>query len=53
VQRGHELSDKVEEAVRNALPGTSVTVHIEPVEEPSSWADSELIAVEKPFQTTE
>lgn len=52
VQRGHDLSNKVEEAIRAALPHASVTVHIEPVEEADSWADSELLAVEKPTQSS-
>src|SRR5262249_30136766 len=47
VQRAHEITGQVEEAVRGALPGTEVTVHIEPIEEPSSWQDSELLSVER------
>ena len=47
VKRAHEFTDRVEEAVKAALPGAEVTVHIEPIEAESAWKDSELLAVEK------
>lgn len=47
VQRAHDLTGAVEDAVRQALPGIEVTVHIEPLEEPASWEDSALLAVER------
>lgn len=47
VQRAHDLTEVVEQAVRRALPGIEVTVHIEPLEEPASWDDSALLAVER------
>ena len=47
VRRAHDLTEKVEEAVRAALPGVEVTVHIEPIEEPAAWSDSELLALER------
>jgi cation diffusion facilitator family transporter len=46
VTRAHWLAVRVEDAIRAALPGTEVVVHIEPIEEPASWADSELLAFE-------
>lgn len=46
VQKAHDLTERVEEAVRLALPGLEVTVHIEPVEERAAWHDSELLAHE-------
>lgn len=46
VQRAHDLTGTVEEAVGKVLPGIEVTVHIEPLEEPASWEDSALLAHE-------
>jgi cation diffusion facilitator family transporter len=46
VQRAHDLTEKIEEAVTAALPGLEVTVHVEPIEEPAAWHDSELLAIE-------
>ena len=34
-------------AIRAALPGTEVVIHIEPIEERASWEDSELLALER------
>ena len=42
VQRGHELLEKIEEEIRNALPDVNVLIHLEPVEDPVSWEDIEL-----------
>jgi cation diffusion facilitator family transporter len=47
VTRAHRLAVRVEQAIRDALPGTEVVVHIEPIEEPASWDDSELLAIEQ------
>ena len=47
VKEAHDFTEQIEEAVRKALPGAEVTVHIEPVEAESAWHDSELLAVEK------
>jgi cation diffusion facilitator family transporter len=46
VQRAHDLTEQVEAAVRQALPGAEVTVHIEPIEAEASWTDSALLQVE-------
>lgn len=47
VARAHELAVRVESAIRAALPGTEVVIHIEPIEERASWEDSELLALER------
>jgi cation diffusion facilitator family transporter len=47
VKEAHDFTERVEEAVRNALPGAEVTVHIEPIEAESAWKDSELLELEK------
>lgn len=47
VKEAHEYTETIEEAVRQALSGAEVTVHIEPIEAESAWHDSDLLAVEK------
>ena len=42
VQRGHDLCEVIELAISAALPGTHVTTHLEPLEDPISWDDQEL-----------
>ena len=43
VQRGHELLELLEADIRKALPGVSILTHLEPKEDPSSFADEPLI----------
>jgi cation diffusion facilitator family transporter len=47
VQRAHDLTEKVEGAMRTALPGIEVAVHIEPIEAQAAWADSALLPIEQ------
>lgn len=47
VQRAHDLTEKIERAVRAALPDIEVSVHIEPIEEQAAWEDSALLPLEK------
>jgi cation diffusion facilitator family transporter len=43
VQRGHDLSEKLEDDLSNALRGnTTFFIHIEPSEDPASFADQSL-----------
>ena len=42
VQQGHDLCEKVEAAVRDVLPQTTVLTHLEPREDPVSWDDRGL-----------
>jgi cation diffusion facilitator family transporter len=42
VQRGHELLEKIEGDIRNALPNTSVLTHLESLDDPASWKDMAL-----------
>jgi cation diffusion facilitator family transporter len=42
VQRGHDLLEEIEERIRDAVPGSVVDTHLEPVEDPVSWADTRL-----------
>lgn len=42
VQRGHALLEDLEADVRESLPRIAVFTHLEPVEDPASWADISL-----------
>ena len=47
VKPAHDLTGKIEQAIREALPDIEVTVHIEPIEERAAWEDSALLPIEK------
>ncbi len=42
IQKGHDLCEQIEAAVRKALPKTTVFTHLEPREDPVSWDDRGL-----------
>lgn len=42
VQRGHQLLERIEADVRAVLPNTSVFTHLEPLDDPASFADIAL-----------
>jgi cation diffusion facilitator family transporter len=42
VQRGHDVVEQIEGDLRSRLPNLSVVTHLEPVEDPVSWADVSL-----------
>ena len=42
IQRGHDLAEAIEAAVRGKLPGAHVFTHLEPREDPVSWDDRAL-----------
>lgn len=42
VQRGHDLLETIEEEIRSAIPRCTVFTHLEPLEDPVSWADTTL-----------
>ena len=42
VQRGHDLCESIEAAVRGSLPQTAVFTHLEPREDPVSYEDRKL-----------
>lgn len=42
VQHGHNLCEEIELASGRSLPGTYVFTHLEPLEDPISWADQQL-----------
>jgi cation diffusion facilitator family transporter len=43
VQRGHELLEEIEERVREVVPLSTVFTHLEPIEDPVSFADAPLV----------
>ena len=42
VKRGHELLERIETDIRRAVPTTLVFTHLEPLDDPASWADEKL-----------
>ena len=42
VKRGHDVCEEIERGVAEALPGSSVMTHLEPLEDPKSWDDRGL-----------
>jgi cation diffusion facilitator family transporter len=42
VQRGHDLLEDIEERIRDVVPNSVVDTHLEPIEDPASWADTRL-----------
>jgi divalent metal cation (Fe/Co/Zn/Cd) transporter len=50
VQRGHDTAEEIEQALRGALPYATVFTHLEPAEDPRSFADVDLerVAVRQP-----
>ena len=42
VQQGHDWSERIESDIRQAVPYTHVTTHLEPIEDPVSHADEGL-----------
>ncbi len=42
VKQGHDLAERIENDLRAALPGSTVFIHIEPFEDPASFADQGL-----------
>jgi cation diffusion facilitator family transporter len=46
VKQGHDLCEAIELAIAQSLPGTFVFTHLEPLEDPASWADQ---ALERPL----
>jgi cation diffusion facilitator family transporter len=42
VQRGHELLERIEADIRQAIPNATVFTHMEPLDDPASWQDAQL-----------
>ncbi len=53
VRRGHTLLEEIENEIRTALPGTTVFTHLEPLDDPVSWHDTELDRDDTPEETVD
>lgn len=42
VQQGHDLLERIEAQIRDRLRNATVFTHLEPIEDPASWRDTEL-----------
>lgn len=45
VQQGHDLVERIEADIHKQLSNTTITVHLEPLEDPRSWSDAVLSPV--------
>jgi len=52
VQRGHKLLESIEADVRRALPSATVFTHLESLNDPASWEDTNLDRPEIPPSNT-
>jgi len=52
VQRGHKLLESIEADVRRALPSATVFTHLESLNDPASWEDTNLDRPETPPSNT-
>jgi cation diffusion facilitator family transporter len=43
VQKGHDLLEEIEDRIREQIPIVSLMTHLEPIEDPVSYEDTELI----------
>lgn len=48
VQQGHDLVEKIEAEIRAVVTDSTVFTHLEPIEDPVSWADENLDRPDKP-----
>jgi cation diffusion facilitator family transporter len=48
VQRGHRLLERIEADIRHALPSVTVVTHLESLNDPTSWYDTNLDRTETP-----
>jgi cation diffusion facilitator family transporter len=48
VQEGHDLSEEIEAEVHRCLANTTITTHLEPLEDPRAWDDAALAPLEQP-----
>ena len=48
VQQGHDVAEEIEDALRATLPHATVFTHLEPAEDPRSFADVDLDRLDAP-----
>jgi cation diffusion facilitator family transporter len=42
VRRGHDLAESIESRIRERLKNTTITIHLEPLEDPRAWQDADI-----------
>lgn len=42
VQQAHSIGEDIEKKIRASIPQATITIHIEPLEDPASWEDTGL-----------
>jgi cation diffusion facilitator family transporter len=42
VRRGHDLAESIEARIRRRLKNTTITIHLEPLEDPRAWQDAHI-----------
>jgi cation diffusion facilitator family transporter len=47
VQRGHQLLEEIERDIRGSLPSVTVFTHLEPLEDPTSFHDTQLMRADQ------
>ena len=52
VQQGHDLLERIEAQIRERLRNATVFTHLEPIEDPVSWRDTELDRADRQSETT-
>ena len=52
VQRGHRLLESIEADIRRAMPSVTVFTHLESLNDPASWEDTNLDRPETPSSNT-
>jgi cation diffusion facilitator family transporter len=52
IQQGHDLSEEIESEIRARLRNTTITTHLEPIEDPRAWRDATLAPVYAPTHET-
>ena len=52
VDRGHQLVEEIESALRSALPMTTVFTHLESLDDPASWQDTGLDRASEPEESS-
>ena len=52
VQQAHDLVEQIEARIREQLSNTTITTHLEPLEDPRSWSDMQLDPVDAPGRKT-
>lgn len=43
VQKGHDLLEEIEDSIQQQIPNVSLMTHLEPIEDPVSYDDAELL----------